>query len=346
MGKYSLDAFEQYPLMKLRPVMTALGESCYRLVELVQSELEPRRGQLLVPPAEKGQVILRLRLKDTADISDACGFVRRMGSCYEGGRDLLGIEVAVGSFCGAALTELVNAYRQGFDKTFLLAEPGTEQAKVCRREGIHFGLWLPLERGILSLRRSIAQENLARNWERCPVYLYAGRELTLEERNAACRWHSSGADVGAPLGAKMTLRRMMFPKDLTAGGIMPLRMWWQNLGTAPLYHEPQVLLELRSGTQRFPVLVTGNMKRPGLGDTTFNTTAYLPHVPCGIYGLWCGIRSNGEMLFLAMDVPSEEGMYKIGQITLDHVPRPYLATLWEDRYADGYYPLEDTVQPE
>ena len=345
MGKYALDAFEAHPLVKLRPVMAAPAESSYRLLELRQGVLEPEKGKLLSPPpVGEGRVILRLHLGGS-DLADACGFIRRMGFCYEGGKGLAGLVLTEGAFSGTALDQLVQACRQGFEETFLLAQPGTALAEACVRKGVKFGLWLDLRRGILPLRRSIGQGNLARNWENCPVYVYSGQELTPAEGDAARRWHASGADVSAPLGPVMTLRRLMFPRDLTAGGELPLRMWWQNLGTAPMYRDVEICLELRRGQERFPILLPEAAFRPGMGDSTVNTTARLPDVQ-GTFELRCGLRRGDAMLKLAMEVPEAAGMYTVGQITLDDIRRPYLATMWEETYADGYYPLEDPAQPE
>lgn len=345
MGKFSLDAFEVHPLVKLRPSMTEPERGCYRLMELSRSELEPESGMRLPPEIGDGRVLLCLQWDTLDDISDVCGFVRRMGSCYAGGKAFAGVVMAPGAFRGSTVAQLVHAYRQGFDTTVLLAEPGTEMMDLCRREGLPVGLWLPLSKGILPLRRSIAKSYLARNWESCPVYIYSDGELSAEELDAARRWHCSGANVMAPLGAQMTLRRMMFPRDLTSGGIMPLRMWWQNIGTAPMYHEVRVRLILQNGKEWFPVTVTG-MMQPGLGDTTFNTTALLPQISCGTYSLWVGLETDAGPLPLMMDAPMKSGLYHIGEITLDDVPRPYLGTMWKDQYADGYYPLEDPAQPE
>lgn len=346
MGKYSLDAFEVHPLVKLRPAMKASGESCFRLLELDRSELEPEKGKLLPPPpVGQGQVVLRLNLAGTEDIADACGFIRRMGACYAGGKALAAVVVTEGFFSGTALDQLLQAYRQGFEGTFLLVEPGSVLAEACSQAGMTFGLWLKLERGILPLRRSIAQGNLARVWENRPVYLWTENELTEEELDAARRWHTSGANVPTTLGPRMTLRRMMFPRDLTAGGVMPLRLWWQNLGTAPLYRDVEICLELRKDLKRFPIWIPEAGFRPGMGDSTFNTAARLPDIQ-GTFALWCGLKCHGTMLKLSMEAPEEDGMYAIGQITLDNVLRPHLATMWEDSYADGYYPLEDPAQPE
>ena len=169
--------------------------------------------------------------------------------------------------------------------------------------------------------------------------------MSAEELDAARRWHAGGADVPAALGPRMTLRRMMFPRDLSAGGPMPLRMWWQNMGNAPVYRDVEICLELGCEEQRFPIHITGAVFRPGMGDSTFNATAKLPEV-LGTYELRCGLRSQGTMLKLAMDAPEENGMYTIGKVTVDDAARPYLAAMWEETYADGYYPLEDPAQPE
>lgn len=346
MGKYSLDAFEVHPLVKLRPAVTGPVPGSYRLLELRWSALEPETGELLSPPGlGDGTVLLRLNLDADRDISDACGFIRRIGSCYAGGKLLAGVIMTAGVYSGAMLGQLVQAYRRGFEATYLLAEPDTELMELCVKAGLQPGLWLSVTKGILPLRRSIARTGLERTWRSRPVYLWAGRALTPEELEAACRWHCSGANIMAPLGPQMTLRRMMFPKELTSGGVMPLRMWWQNIGTAPVYHEVRVRLMLRNGEGRFNVSVPGEM-RPGLGDTTLNTTALLPRVPCGTYNLWVGLEADGRYLPLAMDAPAENGMYQVGQITLDDTVRPYLHTMWETQYADGYYPLEDPAQPE
>ena len=346
MGKYSLDAFEVYPLVKLRPVVSEPEADAYQLLELSQSELEPETGDLwMPPPVESGKVILRLKFAEHADLADVCGFIRRMGFCYEGGKQLAGVVMTGGSFSGAEYSQLVKAYRQGFESTDLLAEPGTVLAENCMRAGVKFGLWLPLDRGILKLRRCIGQDNLARNWETCPVYIWAGREMTAEETDAARRWHASGAEVSAILGPRMTLRRLMFPRDLTSGGPMPLRMWWQNVGNAPMYRDVEICLELCGGGERYPIQIPDAGFRPGVGDSTVNRTATLPEIQ-GTFALRCGLRFQGKMLKLAMAAPEEDGMYTLGQVTLDGVQRPYLAAMWEETYADGYYPLEDPAQPE
>lgn len=347
MGKYSIDAFEQYPLVKIRPKVTRMAASCYQLMSLSWADLETEDGQLL-SPAELGgdSVILQLNLDRPGDVADACGFVRRMGSFYRGGKGLSGVVLSAGKYTSAALGQLVQAYAQGFESTVLLAEPGTELMAACRKQQIKTGLWLNLNRGILNLRRAIAEGNLQKTWRDMPVYLYASEELRVEQLDAAIRWHASGVNLAAPVGPCMTLRRMMFPEGLTSGGLLPLRLWWQNIGTAPIYKTVEVKLELRSGEACYAIPVLEALERPDLGDSTLNFTARLPKVACGTYGLWCGLKADQRFLPLAMEATEENGMYYVGDVTLDDEPRPYLATMWEEQYADGYYPLEDPAQPD
>lgn len=347
MGKYSIDAFERYPLVKIRPRVTRMAASNYRLLTLSWAALETEDGQLRLPgEIGEGTVILRLNLDRPGDVDDACGFVRRMGSFYRGGKDFAGVVLSAGIYTSVALGQLVLSFAQGFESACLLAEPGTELMAACRKQHIKTGLWLDLNRGILNLRRAIAEENLQRTWRDTPVYLYADRDLTEEELDAAIRWHASGINMKASVGPCMTLRRMMFPEGLTSGGPMPLRLWWQNIGTAPIYERAEVKLELRSGEKRYEIAAEGLMDRPDIGDSTLNLTARLPEVACGSYGLWCGLKVGEQFLPLAMEAVENGGMYHVGDVTLDGESRPYLQTMWEEQYADGYYPLEDPAQPE
>jgi len=346
MGKYSIDSFEPYTLMKLRPAMKAPGCGSYTLLEVSQAELEPEKGVRLAPPAApEGKVLLRMTFDSAADANDVSGFIRRMGTFYQGGKNLAGVVLTAGNCTGSGLFEMVRAYSRAFESTFLLAEPGTELMEQCLKAHVPVGLWLPLCKGILNLRLSIAKAGLERGWEERPVFVYAGRELTCEEKEAARRWHASGADVCAKLGAEMTLRRLMFPKDLTTGGVMPVRLWWQNLGTSPLYREAKNVLVLGQGEERYPICIPGSMGKPGTGDATFNANARLPKLPAGTYTLWCGLEVEGKRIPLAMDAPCKDNLYQVGEVTLDETERPYLERLWVDYYPDAYYPLEDPKEP-
>ena len=143
MGKYSIDAFEQHPLCKIRPRVAPMTDSAYRLMNLSWRAMEPEDGELLTPPdVGEGRMILRLDLDKSSDAADACGFIRRMGRCYQGGKGLAGVMVSAGSCSAAELLQIAQAYAQGFENTFLLTEPGTALMDACCAQHIKTGLWL------------------------------------------------------------------------------------------------------------------------------------------------------------------------------------------------------------
>ena len=50
MGKYSIDAFEVHPLVKLRPVTAKPGTTSFQLLELHQAELEKQESAVSQQP--------------------------------------------------------------------------------------------------------------------------------------------------------------------------------------------------------------------------------------------------------------------------------------------------------
>lgn len=253
-------------------------------------------------------------------------------------------DAVVASGCGfpeAALPAIAKAYLQGFPGIPLLSAPDDPLMAYLPDAG----LWLEPDWGILSLRLAIARNRLERRWRQHPVYARTASPLTEEVRQALVRWHCTACNMPGPWGPQMTLRRLMFPRDLTAGAEAPFRMWWQNLGTAPLYGPAKALLFLEKNGRLFPL--TGNMPvECHLGDTTCNPLLTLPELPDGEYALLCALEFGGKRLSLSMKVPNRDGLYSIGAVHLDHIPRPYLRTMWQAQYADGYYPLEDPAAPE
>lgn len=327
MGKYSLDAFETHPLVKLRPPMAAPGDTSFTLI----SSPADARGN--------GPFVLRPELPGGPDA--ACAALAQMACIHSGN---VRPDAVVASGCGfpeAALPAIAKAYLQGFPGIPLLSAPDDPLMAYLPDAG----LWLEPDWGILPLRLAIARNRLERRWRQHPVYARTASPLTEEVRQALARWHCTACNMPGPWGPQMALRRMMFPRDLTAGAEAPFRMWWQNLGTAPLYGPAKALLFLEKNGRLFPL--TGNMPvECHLGDTTCNPLLTLPELPDGEYALLCALEFGGKRLPLSMKVPNRDGLYSIGAVHLDHIPRPYLRTMWQAQYADGYYPLEDPAAPE
>lgn len=100
MGKYSLDAFETHPLVKLRPPMAAPGDTSFTLI----SSPAEARGN--------GPFVLRPELPGGPDA--ACAALAQM-ACIPSGN--VRPDAVVASGCGfpeAALPAIAKAYLQGF----------------------------------------------------------------------------------------------------------------------------------------------------------------------------------------------------------------------------------------
>lgn len=327
MGKYALDAFEAHPLTKLRPPMAAPGSSSFTLVSA---------------PAEiqgDSPALLRPALPDS--LETACALLARMAETLPHSPKPIAVAATGRSFPEEALPRLAQAYIQSFPGMALLAAPDDPLMPHLPEAG----LWLEADRGILPLRLAIARNHLERRWRQHPVYAWTEQPLTEEVLQALTRWHCTACNLPGPFGPQMTLRRLMFPRALTAGAQAPFRMWWQNLGTAPIYGPAAALLVLEKDGTRFPLDGDAPIECR-LGDATCNPTLTLPDLPDGEYPLLCALEADGRRLPLSMEVPSKDGLYTVGTVRLDHTPRPYLQTMWQAQYADGYYPLEDPAAPE
>lgn len=325
MGKYSLDAFERYPLTKLRPktpppdtqytpiaslVCPALPDRFApgTLLRLTWSETQPDLAYLrslsrLCPPERAAGIIL-----DGAAVENPAALCRDLLSCFPG--------------------------------IPFFAPPGSSL-----RPDVPCGLFLDLSQGILPLRLAVARHHLEESWREIPVCVSAAEPLTSEVQEALTRWHCSFCSAPAIVGPRLTLRRLMFPRDLTANAPAPFRMWWQNLGPAPLYTPALPRLALEYQGRPVP-LGGGEPMAVSLGDAVCNPMLTLPDLPDGEYPLLCALEVNGQKQRLCMDAARADGFYTVGTIHLDHTPRPYLQTMWLDQYADGYYPLEDPAAPE
>ena len=325
MGKYSLDAFERYPLTKLRPKMAAPEVRATPLVSLALPALPDR-----VPPGS----LLRLTWREA--LPDAASVQALRALCRSG--PPAGI-IAGGNGCPdpAALDAVL---RESFPDVPVFTAPDDPLMSYGNS-----GLFLDLSRGVLPLRLAVAKHHLEALWRRRPVCVYSGTPLDAEALEAVRRWHCSFCNVPAIVGAQLTLRRLMFPRDLTAGASAPFRMWWQNLGPAPLYAE--AVPRLAVAYHGKPVFLTGECRMTvSMGDAVCNAVFTLPDLPDGEFPLLCALESNGQRQRLCMDVPGTDGLYAIGTVHLDHTSRPSLQTMWQEQYADGYYPLEDPAEPE
>ena len=149
MGKYSLDAFETHPLVKLRPPMAVPGDTSFTLISS-PAEARGNGPFVLRPELPSGNV------RPDAVVASGCGFPE------------------------AALPAIAKAYLQGFPGIPLLSAPDDPLMAYLPDAG----LWLEPDWGILSLRLAIARNRLERRWRQHPVYARTASPLTEEVRQA------------------------------------------------------------------------------------------------------------------------------------------------------------------
>lgn len=203
--------------------------------------------------------------------------------------------------------------------------------------GTPYALMLPLkEHSLLDTAQRLAERGLQRHWQRMPVRAALDGVADEDTLDALKRWHVCAADQPLGLGPRITLRRATCPRTNSSGGAFPLRLWWCNTGTSPLYAAARHTLTLTGevATASIPLQADPHLFRK-LGDIVHNEILVLSALPKGIYALSLQTHIG------AAHGPS----LPLGRVQVDDVPRPERFRAWEGYYPEGYYPLEDPKEP-
>lgn len=334
MNIYSLEAFEQkLPVEKVRPPWRRPEPDGPRLA-LCEAAQDTWDGAPPAPPA--GSIAL---LCPRAAARDAERFLQRLGMAAQGGR----------AFAGVLLDPNANVdlsvWRRAFESAPLIARADCpQQIAALRAAGVPFGLLLDARGGILPVRRALAVQGLQRVWASAPVFLLAagcpdGAEAL---QRAVEGWHVCAADVPGAVPGVLLVRRATWPKALSAGGALPLRLWVQNVGAAPVYGPSR--LQLRLGGVDLPIPLGLARRVWPVGDTVYNEITQLPGTAPGRYPLEYRIRREdaNPSVFTG---DAGDGWQALGEVVLDGTARPELYAAWDNYYPDGYYPLEDPKLP-
>lgn len=348
MNKYSLEAFEKYSQEKLRFQDQGPQEN-YKRAYTVQ-EAEWQKENVLPKRAHIGEPCL-LSLSLQADsytdtqAAHASAFVRRLAAATNGGEGYIGVLVDIGGFTGSAADMLLRTYERVFTSTNLIVRlTDTEVLQGIRIT--NFGLLLNAAT-VLETRLALARGQLQKKWQAAPVLLCCGASKEKAELlKAGEAWHVYAADTPSQLGSRLALRRLTYPKELSAGGVIPLRFWWQNIGSSPEYIHTELAVFVKAGQKLIRIEIADNVSLWGIGDRSFNCIARLPKLPSGTYALYCAVLgAQGATVPLNIGLDCDEGTYMIGSVHIDELNRDYLEHIWEDFYPDGYYPLEDPKLP-
>ncbi len=340
MGKYSLESYERYPVIRCRPEedrrpVSGAGFSSFATVDVRPDD----RPQL------KEKTLLRLRISATEDAVTAEAAVRELASRYYRDPAVLGVTLAADQpSCSRMWETVAEAFSP---KRFYVPVTDGQMLNYALKQGFFGGILAEVGENPLDLCEAFAANDAQRLFERYPVLVRFTNPAQADGRYAL-QWHACAVEgVRALAGPRIALRRLNYPRLLTSGGFAPLQFWWTNRGPSPLYGPAEVRLRLvRDGIPVATVLPGDRPERIPLADRVFNRIIRLPLLPEGSYRLEYGLfAEDGAPVRLANTKPTGNGYYDGDAIHLDHLPRPELENIWQTYRPDGYYPLEDPKVP-
>ncbi len=321
MGKYSLESYEQYQTLVIRPRALPAAPDNRACGQVNFASSDEARGDL-------SRTVIRLN-----------GTERIGGMCD---KSPLGLLIPPGR-----LDMLEEVSARGSCLALLHAQ---DTDSLCRADalGLPAAMLLDLSQGTrLDTAQHLAHKGLGDRWRRQPVFAEIQGDVSEALREDLLRWHVCAANANLGLGCDLRLRRVTCPARISGGGALPLRLWFDNRGSAPLYGKVSLVIRLSASGQAHDIVLDNPPAVfQKLGDCVYNEILRLPMMPPGTYGLSLALMTAaGEPFHLNIDADSSEGFYVLGQVDVDDRPRPEMFSIWDHYYPEGYYPLEDPAQP-
>ena len=340
MGKYSLENYERYPMIKCRPKedrqpAPGAGFSSFVTVDVCPEDR----------PELREKTLLRVRTGAAEDPEMTEAAVRELASRYFRDPAVIGVTPAAS---GPARGRMWETVAEAFaPKRFFVPVPDGEMMNDALKRGFFGGILAEVEENPLDLCEAFAANEAQRLFERYPVLVRFANPAKADGRYAL-QWHANAVEgIRELAGPRIALRRLNYPRLLTSGGFAPMQFWWTNRGPSPMYDRTEVRLRfVRDGRTVATVLPGDRPERIPLADRVFNRIIRLPQLPEGTYRLEYGLfTEDGNPVRLANADAVGDGYYAGDEIHIDHLPRPELETAWQDYRPDGYYPLEDPKVP-
>lgn len=152
----------------------------------------------------------------------------------------------------------------------------------------------------------------------------------------ALRWHASTINIKSTaipeewkarftefqkrIGYRFALRRLEHSSEVHAGTMIPVKMWWENSGVAPVYREYTLALEFRSDKAHARSALPVDVRKWLPGDAVYEGSAYLdPGLPPGRYRVRVALldpRTAEPVIRLAMEGRQPDGWYDVSEIDL------------------------------
>lgn len=358
MGKYSLENYELYKAHKARPKpikenVQNPGKGIFTRVVIPWKRVEENSG---VYQMEWMDEILRQSrnpiiiidpeqpewVSNNVDLYFG-KFIRRIGSYIKDRYGLVGVVVSTTYNTHYEW----DSYVESFHVPVLVPLECQELIEYYQRKAIKFGLYIEGDNSNwIECCERMGRNHLSDVWESNPVLVQVNDTQHGDEFLAqAIRWHASFSNVDHSYGYQIELRRLLYPKEVSSNGYLPLRFWFVNVGTALCYQPYQLKLRLWNDQSSYILPLNTRSDQWGLDDITYHEILKLPQMEEGLYQVGIGLFYHELNIALAIDSQYQDGFYQIGSIKVDHQEREVLANIWEDYYPEGYYPLEDPKEP-
>jgi hypothetical protein len=135
------------------------------------------------------------------------------------------------------------------------------------------------------------------------------------------QWHAQFDDFEKRMGYRFVLRRLEYPKAISAGSMMAVHMWWLNAGVAPIYRDYWLAVQLKSGNKEAVLRVPADVKKWLPGDAVVDDSLYIPgDLAAGTYRLRVALldpRTGNPAIRLAIEGRQPDGWYDLGSIVVE-----------------------------
>lgn len=194
--------------------------------------------------------------------------------------------------------------------------------------------------------QEVVQTGIQNVWQRDPVSLETcGTPSSWEKQGfsvsyilaQALRWHITSLNVKSSpipanwknqfeefqkkMGYRFILRRLQYPGTVTAGGMMPVRMWWLNAGVAPIYRKYQLAVQLWSADGNAVIRIPVDVRKWLPGDAVVDRPLYVPaSLPAGTYRVRVAMldpRTQQPAVRFAIEGRQPNGWYDLGSVTIE-----------------------------
>lgn len=343
MGKYSLENYERYRMIKCRPEedrtdRPGAGICTFRTVTVLPEER----------PELTENTLLKVKVTNRGEtFAETEAAIRKLASRFYQDPAVVGVTPET-DLEGDRKFRLLETMAEAFSpkRCFVPVSDG-ELLDYAIKHGIAGGLLIQVSKDPYDCCEAMAENNAQRLYRQMPVFVsFEGAGETSDQY--ALQWHASAVEnSSATAGYRIALRRLNYPEILSSGGFAPMQFWWTNRGPAFCHEKTKVMLRLTQDGKTVTAFETGEeIERIHLADRVYNRIIRLPEIPAGAYALEYGVFDmNGEPLVMANKGAVSDGYYYAGEIRIDTVARPEYEHIWDGYDMDGYYPLEDPAQP-